>query len=193
MSSTQKINTELLDKAIIFATQAHKGVPRKGSITPYILHPMEAAAIVATMTTDIEIIAAAVLHDTVEDNKSIGLEDIEREFGFRVKCLVAAESEEKEDDEVGSWTRRKQATLDFLRDKATEEEKIITLGDKLSNIRAIYNDYLKDGDKLWERFNQKDKEMQGKYYKGIEKELESLSGYPAYKEYCDLSTFIFAG
>ena len=47
----------ILDRAIIFATEAHKGQFRKGTQIPYILHPMEAAAIVSTMTTDSEIIA----------------------------------------------------------------------------------------------------------------------------------------
>ena len=55
----------LLDEAIRFAVQAHSGQPRKGTNMPYILHPLEAAAIVATMTDDLEIIAAAVLHDLV--------------------------------------------------------------------------------------------------------------------------------
>ena len=51
----------LLDKAIIFAVNAHRGQLRKGSNAPYILHPMEAAAIVAAMTDDEEVIAVAVL------------------------------------------------------------------------------------------------------------------------------------
>ena len=42
----------ILDKAIVFAVQAHSGMVRKGTKTPYILHPLEAAAIVATMTDD---------------------------------------------------------------------------------------------------------------------------------------------
>lgn len=191
MSDIRKINTEILDKAIKFATEAHKDVPRKGAVIPYILHPLEAAAIVATMTTDIEVIAAAVLHDTVEDNKNISLGDIEEKFGTRIRNLVAAESEEKEEDEVGSWERRKQATIDYLRDKATEDEKIIALGDKLSNIRAIYKDYTTIGDEVWERFNQKDKIKHGWYYKSIKDELKSLSKYPAYEEYCEVINKVF--
>ena len=57
----------VLDRAIVFATEAHEGQFRKGTQIPYILHPMEAAAIVGTMTTDNEVIAGAVLHDVVED------------------------------------------------------------------------------------------------------------------------------
>ena len=58
---------DILDKAIVFATKAHSGSFRKGTTTPYIVHPMEASAIVATMTDDKIILAAAVLHDVVED------------------------------------------------------------------------------------------------------------------------------
>lgn len=191
MSETKRINTEILDEAIRFATEAHKDVPRKGSNTPYILHPLEAAAIAATMTTDTEVIAAAVLHDTVEDNKSISLNDIEEKFGTRIRNLVASESEEKEDDAAGSWKRRKQATIDYLRDNATEDEKIIALGDKLSNIRAIYKDYVTIGDELWNRFNQKDKHEHGWYYKWIGEAVKSLSNYPAYEEYCELVNKVF--
>ena len=57
----------LLEEAIIFAAQAHSGQLRKGTNTPYILHPLEAAAIVASMTDDLEVIAAAVLHETAPD------------------------------------------------------------------------------------------------------------------------------
>lgn len=191
MQETKKINTETLDRAILFATEAHKSVPRKGTTIPYILHPIEAASIVSTMTTDIEMLAATVLHDTVEDNKTISLEDIEKNFGKRIRDFVEAESEKKVDDETGSWEKRKQATIDYLREKATEEEKIIALGDKLSNIRAIYKDYITIGDELWLRFNQKDKYKHAWYYKWLGEVLKSLSNYPAYREFCDLVNKVF--
>ena len=56
----------MLEKAVIFAANAHKGQKRKGTSTPYIIHPMEVAVIASGMTDDIEIISAAVLHDVVE-------------------------------------------------------------------------------------------------------------------------------
>ena len=57
----------LMDRAIIFATRAHSGTYRKGTNIPYIVHPIEAAAIVSSITADPDMIAAAVLHDVVED------------------------------------------------------------------------------------------------------------------------------
>lgn len=63
-------NETLLAKAIAFAVEKHRGQVRKGTNIPYIVHPMEAAGITATMTSDPELIAAAVLHDTLEDCES---------------------------------------------------------------------------------------------------------------------------
>ena len=64
---TKQIDTSLVDKAIIFAVKAHEGVPRRGRDFPYIVHPLEAMTIVATMTSEPELLAASVLHDVVED------------------------------------------------------------------------------------------------------------------------------
>ena len=61
------LDTELLDRAIIFAVKAHAGTERRGKGFPYIVHPMEAMEIVSTMTADQGLLAAAALHDTVED------------------------------------------------------------------------------------------------------------------------------
>ena len=81
----------VLNRAIVFATEAHEGQYRKGTQIPYILHPMEAAAIVGTMTTDEEIIAGAVLHDVVEDTDTT-IDDVQEMFGDRVAYLVHCES-----------------------------------------------------------------------------------------------------
>ena len=65
--ANKPLNTAILDRAIIFAVKAHTGTERRGKGYPYIIHPMEAVEIVATMTKDQELLAAAILHDTVED------------------------------------------------------------------------------------------------------------------------------
>lgn len=183
---------DIFDKAIIFATKAHSGTFRKGTTTPYIIHPMETATIVSTMTSDKVILAAAALHDVVEDT-DYAIDDIVKEFGEDVARLVSAESEDKRDDlpSEATWKIRKQETLDHLKNKATKEEKMITLGDKLSNIRAIHRDYLEIGDKLWNKFNQKDKSEHAWYYKSIAEFLSDLSDTLAYKEYVELVGKVF--
>ncbi|MBO6079741.1 MAG: bifunctional (p)ppGpp synthetase/guanosine-3',5'-bis(diphosphate) 3'-pyrophosphohydrolase, partial [Bacteroidales bacterium] len=85
------LDTQLFDKALKFATDAHSGTERRGKGFPYIIHPMEAVAIVATITSDQELLAAAVLHDTVEDT-DVTIEDIRKEFGERVATLVQHET-----------------------------------------------------------------------------------------------------
>ena len=59
----------MIDKAITFATKAHEGQFRKGTKLPYIVHPLEVGVIVSRMTQDKEVIAAAILHDTLEGCK----------------------------------------------------------------------------------------------------------------------------
>lgn len=175
-----------LNKAIEFATKVHADQFRKGTDIPYILHPLEAATIVGTMTTDDEIIAGAVLHDVVEDTDTT-VEELSELFGERVAKLVAAESEDKRENLSAdvTWKIRKQETLDHLID-APIEVKMITLGDKLSNMRAIHRDYNVIGDNLWQRFNQKDKNEHHWYYQGIADCLLELKSHQAYKEYRDL-------
>lgn len=176
----------VLDRAIVFATEAHEGQYRKGTDIAYILHPLEAATIVGTITTDSEVIAGAVLHDVVEDT-DITINEIYEMFGERVAYLVDSESEDKREHLAAqsTWKIRKQETLDHLKN-APLDVKMITLGDKLSNIRAINRDYNAIGDILWQRFNQKDKNEHYWYYQSIADCLSELSEYHVYQEYCEL-------
>ena len=105
----------------------------------------------------------------------------------------SSESEDKRPElpEAETWKIRKEETLAHLRN-ASNEIKMVTLGDKLSNIRAIYRDYLKLGDKLWERFNQKDKNEHAWYYSSIADLLSDLKECPAWVEYKELVDKVFS-
>lgn len=175
----------MIRKAAEFAAKAHAGTFRKGNQIPYIYHPMEVALIVAQMTEDEEVIAAAYLHDVLEDTEVTG-EEIRRVFGDRVLSLVQAETEDKSK----SWKERKAATVLHLAD-ASFEEKILTLGDKLSNVRSTARDYMVIGDEVWQRFNEKRKECHQWYVRGIIEALQELSDYPAYQELKTLYEFIY--
>ena len=131
------LDTTLLDRAIVFAVRAHAGTERRGKGFPYIVHPMEAMEIVATMTSDQELLAAAALHDTVEDT-SVTVDDLRAEFGDRIAALVEAESDKFTEgvSEEDSWHSRKQAAIDRLA-AAPYEAKMVALGDKLSIIESI--------------------------------------------------------
>ena len=156
-----------LEEAIVFAVNAHSGAKRKGSDMPYILHPLEVMTIVASMTDDEDVMAAAVLHDTVEDTP-ITLNDITAKFGIRIADLVEYESENKREDEPPekTWKIRKQESIDHLR-TASREAKMICLGDKLSNLRQIERNHAVSGEAIWEKFNQKDSKQHLWYYSSL--------------------------
>jgi myo-inositol-1(or 4)-monophosphatase len=187
--------SDILDRAILFATEAHRGAFRKGTRIPYILHPLEAAAIAATITVDCEVLAAAVLHDVIEDT-AVTEEELLEVFGSRVAELVCAESENKRADLPAgdTWRIRKKETLDALLEEDRREVKILVLADKLSNIRSIHRDFRALGEALWERFNMKDPDQIGWYYRSIGEALESELGETlAWKEYRGLVEETFGG
>lgn len=185
-------NTELLDRAIIFAVKAHAGTERRGKGFPYIIHPMEAMEIVATMTTDQEVLAAAALHDTVEDT-DVTIEELRLEFGDRIASLVAQESEERPEgmSDEESWHDRKQTAIDRLA-KAPHDAKIVALGDKLSNIRTIARDYAEIGDALWKRFHAQDPKDHEWHYRGLADSLRELQDTAAFQEFESLINKVFS-
>ena len=183
---------ELVSEAIIFAAKAHDGMRRKKSEAPYILHPMEAAVIVGTMTHDQDLIAAAALHDVVED-AGVTMEEIEEKFGKRVRELVGAETEDKREHlpPEETWRVRKEESLEVLRNTDDLDVLKVWLGDKLANMRSIYWDWKNEGHAMWQRFNQKDPEQQAWYYRSIADLTRRLSGTPAWVEYNALTELVF--
>jgi myo-inositol-1(or 4)-monophosphatase len=183
---------ELVSEAIAFAVKAHDGMRRKKRDLPYILHPMEAAVIVGTMTDDQNVIAAAVLHDVAED-AGVTLAEIEEKFGKRVWELVASETEDKRTDlpPSNTWRVRKEESLSVLRETKDIGVLMVWLGDKLANMRSIYRDWKVEGDAMWQRFNQKSVSEQAWYYRSIITFTERLSDTSAWLEYKTLTELVF--
>ena len=183
---------ELVSAAIAFAVNAHDGMRRKKSEAPYILHPMEAAVIVGTMTSDQNLIAAAALHDVVED-AGITIEEVEEKFGKRVRELVESETEDKRADRppTETWRLRKEETLAVLKNTEDIGVLIVWLGDKLANMRAIYRTFKEEGVDMWQNFNQKDVNEQAWYYRSVIKYTERLSDTSAWLEYKSLTELVF--
>lgn len=190
--ANKPLDTQLVDRAILFAVKAHSGTERRGKGFPYVIHPMEAMAIVATITPDPELLAAAALHDTVEDT-DITLDVLRAEFGERVAKLVADESdvftEGKSEEET--WHQRKKAAIERLA-RAPHDAKIVALGDKLSNMRAIARDYAAQGDALWNIFHTKDPKEHEWHYRGLADALRELQDTPAFQEFEQLINQVFA-
>ena len=180
--------TSLFDKAAKFAIDAHHNTERRGKGYPYIIHPMEAAAIVATMTNDQELLAAAILHDTVEDT-DVTIEEIREVFGDRVAMLVQNETAPLDDSLT--WREKKAAQLKQLAD-APHDSKVVALGDKFSNMSGIALDYRQIGDEVWKRFHAPNGKPDVEwYYRSLAEALSELSDTQAYKEYLKLLEEVF--
>jgi (p)ppGpp synthase/HD superfamily hydrolase len=153
---------------------------------------MEAAVIVGTMSDDQSLIAAAALHDVVED-AGVTLEEIEEKFGARVRELVEAETEDKRTDlpPESTWRIRKEESLSVLKSTDDIAVLMVWLGDKLANMRAIWRDFKAEGSAMWQRFNQKDEKEQAWYYRSIVKLTERLSHTAAWLEYKTLTELVF--
>lgn len=189
--ANKPLDTQLLDRAIVFAVRAHAGTERRGKGFPYIVHPLEAVEIVATMTADQELLAAAALHDTVEDT-DVTVEQLRAEFGDRIAALVASESDIVVEgaSEEQSWHARKQAAIDRLA-RASHDAKMVALGDKLSNMRAIARDYAVQGDQLWNLFHAKDPKDHEWHYRGLADALRELQDTFAFQEFEQLINQVF--
>lgn len=182
----------LLETAVNIANKAHSGQTRKGSEIAYIIHPMEAAAIASSILIQLDmydenIVAAAVLHDTLEDTE-LTVADLKEYCSQKTVDLVLVQSEDKSK----SWKERKQHTIETLKNSTRDIDVLIVhLADKLSNMRSINRDFNIIGDELWDRFNQKEKSEHGWYYKSILENLVGLEDVEEYKEYKLLTEKVF--
>jgi (p)ppGpp synthase/HD superfamily hydrolase len=124
----------LLLRAIDFAARKHKDQRRKDEeASPYINHPLAVALLLAEIgdVNDPEILAAAVLHDTLEDTETTP-EELEAQFGQRVRRIV----EEVTDDKSLPKEVRKELQIDHARD-LSPEAVLVKLGDKTANVTDI--------------------------------------------------------
>jgi guanosine-3',5'-bis(diphosphate) 3'-pyrophosphohydrolase len=132
--STTANNKLLILRAIDFAARKHRDQRRKDEeASPYINHPISVSLLLADIggVTDPEILAAAILHDTLEDTDTTPGE-LESAFGPRVRKLV----EEVTDDKSLGKARRKQLQIDHAR-QLSPDAVLIKLGDKIANVLDV--------------------------------------------------------
>ena len=135
--------SEIVQRAFEFATRAHEGQVRKYTGVPYINHPCEVMGIVSTVEHDDAMLAAALLHDVVEDTDHT-VDDIRAEFGDDVAELVSALTDVSVLTD-GNRTARKAKDRARMA-KASPRAKTIKLADLISNsvdIRANDPDFAK--------------------------------------------------
>jgi (p)ppGpp synthase/HD superfamily hydrolase len=167
---------DLVDKALQIASIAHEGQYRKNTKIPYISHPVAVGMILQEAGYRKEMVAAGILHDTVEDT-DLTLEDIEREFGKEIAQLVEGCSEP---DKSLSWEERKQHTIDYLKN-APEEVRVVACADKLHNLRSIQLDAEISGEQVWNRFR-RGKQHQEWYYRNVIDSLGFATEFPLLEE-----------
>ena len=140
--------TKTLLHAASFAADKHKDQRRKGTdAQPYINHPLNVANILADIgrVEDIDILIAAILHDTIEDTETTE-EELKRLFGERVCGFVL----EVTDDKSLPPSVRKQLQIEHA-PHLSREAKQIKLADKISNIRDVFENPTVDWDEARQR------------------------------------------
>ena len=179
---------QLTAKALRIASSAHQGEVRKSKEIPYIVHPVEAAMVLQRNGQSDKLIAACLLHDTLE-NTDINKEQLEEEFGSEIKELVIGASEQLEVREEKDWEDRKEHTINYLK-TAPREVKYLSCADKLSNVRSMIRDYEHIGDEFWNRFN-RGYEDQKWYYNGLVDSLDELEGEEIYEQFVLAVNYLF--
>lgn len=136
-------------KALNFAAQCHSGQRRKDeSKSPYINHPIMVVELLSSCgVTDIDTLAAAALHDTIEDT-GVKREDLETQFGSKIASIVVECSDDKMLDKV---TRKKQQLAHAA--AASVEARMVKIADKCANLLdaspVIWNDTELRGYRMW--------------------------------------------
>lgn len=139
-----------LEKALRVAEIAHRGQERKGpERTPYVLHPIHCALLLARLGYPDAVIQAAILHDVVEDCEGWTVDRVEAEFGRETADIVAQLTEDKSK----SWEERKSWQIEHVRE-LTPHALAVKAADKLHNLSTLAADLAAapDPNAIWQRF-----------------------------------------
>lgn len=129
-----------IEYAIYYATKAHQGQKRKQENIDMIFHPFTVGMILQRNGCDEDIVAAGILHDVVEDTKYT-FEDIEKEFGKKIRNYVYDASEP---DKTLPWIERKEHTIRQIKN-APLGSKLIVACDKINNLEDSLSNIEKYG------------------------------------------------
>lgn len=149
------MNYSKIQKAIKFATKTHEiyqKQKRKGKDVSYITHPLTVGIILASIGASEDVVCAGILHDTIEDSieeKKVTPEMLEDRFGREVAQLVL---DVTETDKSLAWEERKKQALEHIK-HFSHDSLLVKSADLLSNLSELVDDYEKDGEQIFERFN----------------------------------------
>ncbi len=149
------IYTEKIQKAIVFSIKTHEVYQkqkRKGKDIAYVTHPLTVAMILSLAGAKEEVVVAGILHDTIEDSideKKVHAEMITERFGEEVAKLVLSVTEI---DQSKSWDERKREAREKIQ-HFSNDSVFLKSADILANTSEIYNDHLRVGDEVFDRFS----------------------------------------
>jgi (p)ppGpp synthase/HD superfamily hydrolase len=152
-------------RALGYAARLHANQIRKRTERPYIGHLLGVASIVIEYGGDEEMAIAALLHDAVEDQGGLPrLREIGRKFGRRVAEIVDGCTDAYSEPKP-PWLERKRAYIARVT-KESDEVRLVSAADKLSNARETLHDLRVHGEGIFERFAGK-KEGTQWYYRAL--------------------------
>lgn len=159
-----------IQKAIKFATKTHEiyqKQKRKGKDVAYIIHPLTVGIILAHAGANEDVICAGILHDTIEDSieeRKVNLKMIEDFFGENIAKLVLALTEE---DKSLPWEERKRIAKEHIKD-FSNDATLVKSADIIANTRELIEDYKKDGEEVFAKFNAPKEKIIKNYLETIE-------------------------
>ncbi|HOW60204.1 MAG TPA: HD domain-containing protein [Candidatus Moranbacteria bacterium] len=176
--------TEKIQKAIKFATKTHdvyQKQKRKGKDISYITHPLTVGIILAIIGKNEDIISAGILHDTIEDSieeKKVDYKMLEQRFGKKVArdVLSVTETEKRL-----SWAKRKEKALKHI-EQFSHSSVLIKSADILANGRELIDDYHREGEAVFDRFNAGRNDVLANYQKVIAALLKRWKDNPLSKD-----------
>lgn len=168
--------TSLIEKAARVSVVAHSGQMRKGDDLPYIIHPFMVALKLAAYNFSNEIIAAALVHDVLEDT-DFGQEKLKEELGEEVLEIVKSVT----NDDTLPWEEKKKRYIETVR-SGSVGVKAVAVADKIHNLESIMIAYTEQGPEVWKRFN-RGREDKIWFEEEVLKMLKETWQHPLIKEY----------
>ena len=149
-----KPELSLIEKAIRIIVTAHANQKRKNDGSPYVVHPLMVAIKLMKYNFSDEVIAAALVHDILEDT-DISEQELRDNLGNGVVDLVKMVT----NDNFLSWEDKKNKYIETVRN-GSEEAKAISIADKIHNAENFLFTYNQIGSEIWKKFSRgKEKKM----------------------------------
>lgn len=138
---------DLIEKAARIAVIAHKEQKRKTDDLPYIVHPCMVALKLAKYNFSDTTVAAALVHDVLEDT-NVSADELGEALGSEIVEIVSTLSEDKS----LPWEERKKKYVEAVR-RGSDEVKAISAADKIHNLESVLAAYEEQGEEVWKKFN----------------------------------------